>query len=120
MDLQPILDALARAKPDGVGIRDWSIYASESQRLTLGTKDRQTGNAHSPLTIHEGAGANYLVVWDDGRVSRGYLERRQVETDAIAAFSTAPCRNWPGDTTRRTRSSRRPKRGASKSPLATS
>jgi PmbA protein len=89
VDLDGFLAALRDARFDGVGVRDWSCYASESRRMSLGIKDREAGNVHAPLTITEGAGARYLLVWSDGLVSRGALERRQVEHDPAAAIAQA-------------------------------
>jgi len=83
------IDALGRVRPQGVGVKKWSICASESRRLTLGIKDRQTGNAHTPLSLSDACGARYLLVWEDGAVSRGYFERRQLEAEADAALETA-------------------------------
>jgi PmbA protein len=83
------IDVLGRARPQGVGVTQWSICASESRRLTLGIKDRQTGNAHTPLSLSDACGARYLLVWEDGAVSRGHFERRQLEVDVEAALETA-------------------------------
>ena len=44
---------------------------------------------HSPLNLSESCGARYLLIWDDGRISRGYLERRQLEVDPAAAVAYA-------------------------------
>lgn len=84
-----LLDALDTARPAGVGVRDWSIYRTESQHLSLGVKDRETGNAHAPLSLSESCGAGYRLVWDDGLVSRGHLERRQLEEEAEQALAWA-------------------------------
>jgi PmbA protein len=76
------MERLLAALADGAtGVRDWSIYFFDSRRLSLGTKDRETGNPHAPLTLAEGQGASYLLVWDDGTISQGSLERRQLEAD---------------------------------------
>ncbi len=79
MKLDLLLDAMRRFDTGGAAIVDWSIYASRSRRFALGVKDRETGNAHAPLTMSESLGARYVFVWNDGRVSRGGLERRQLE-----------------------------------------
>lgn len=89
MELERLLDALLCAKPGGIGIREWSLYASEAHRATLGVKDRQAGNAHTPLSLSHSGGASYLLVWDDGRISRGFLERRQFEGDPSGALEDA-------------------------------
>ncbi len=73
--LDRFINKLQAFRCDGRTIRDWSVYQSESCRLSLGTKDRQTGNVHTPLTISNSCGARYLLVWSDGRISRGSLER---------------------------------------------
>jgi len=72
-----------------VGIRDWSVYFSESCGISLGIKDRQAGNAHAPLNLAEGCGARYLIVWSDGLVSRGSLERRQLVAEPLATLDQA-------------------------------
>ncbi|HKQ61419.1 MAG TPA: hypothetical protein VJS92_09000, partial [Candidatus Polarisedimenticolaceae bacterium] len=84
MELERVLAAL-RAAP----LRDWSLYASESRRTALGIKDREAGNAHAPLASSIGCSARYLLVWQDGRISRGTLERRQVERDPESALAWA-------------------------------
>jgi PmbA protein len=89
MELDRFLTALREARPDGQGVRDWSLYASEHRRMSLGIKDREAGNAHAPLTITEGGGARYLFVWEDGKISRGALERRQVENEPEATLAQA-------------------------------
>ncbi len=83
---------IAKLRPfrcDGNTIRDWSVYQNESSRLSLGTRDRQTGSVHTPLTVSESCGARYLLVWSDGRISRGSLERRQLNQDAEPALAQA-------------------------------
>jgi len=69
--------------------RAWSVFATESRRLSLGTKDRETGNVHTPLALAESAGGHYLAVWQDGRVSRGGLERCHFTTDVDEAVERA-------------------------------
>lgn len=84
-DLTPLIDAVEAARPDGRSIERWSIYGTTSRRARLGTKDDRTGNAHAPMSFSEAAGARYLLVWDDGRISRGFVERCELEEDALAA-----------------------------------
>ena len=71
------------------GARAWSVYATSFRRLSLGTKDRETGNPHAPFAASEGLGAAYKIVWEDGTVSRGALERRQLEVEVDAALRQA-------------------------------
>jgi PmbA protein len=89
VELDPILDALRSAKPAGGGIADWSLHATTGRRAWLGVKDRQTGNAHAPLAFSQSCGARYLIVWSDGLVSRGLLERRQLEQEVDEALASA-------------------------------
>ena len=70
-------------------IAAWSLYTSESRRLILGIKDRETGNPHAPLTLAESVSLRYLLVWQDGRVSRGYLESDQFDGDPAGALDRA-------------------------------
>lgn len=74
---------------EGARVAEWSLSIVEGRRLSLETRDGQTGNAHVPLTLSESCGAHYLVVWSDGRVSRGALERRQLEHDLDGALRAA-------------------------------
>jgi len=83
--IERLVDALRRSGD----VRDFSIYVTESRRLALGIKDREAGNAHAPLSLSESCGARYLVVWRDARVSRGYLERRQLEADPTETLELA-------------------------------
>ena len=89
MSAETFITHLRDARPDGVGIHAWSLYASESRRLTLGIKDGETGNPHAPLTMSESCGARYLIVWDDGRISRGWLERRQLDAEPLESLQSA-------------------------------
>jgi len=87
--MKALLDAVARRRGDGAPVSAWSFCAAQSRRLSLGVKDGQAGNAHYPLRVVEGRGASYRLVWQDGRVSRGYFERRQLDAHADEALRTA-------------------------------
>lgn len=89
MPASRFLDALASSAADGVRARGWSLQILEGRRATLGTKDRETGNPHAPATLAESLSARYRVVWEDGTVSRGALERRQLDGDPRAAVEQA-------------------------------
>ncbi len=89
MRTQRLVDRLDSGIFGGRRIQAWSVFASESRRHSIGAKDRQIGGMHSPEQLSESAGARYLVVWDDGQISRGTLERRQVELDPDAALAAA-------------------------------
>jgi PmbA protein len=89
VDLHRLLEALATSSPEGVALADWSVHVAGTRRLTVGTKDGQTGNPHAPLTFSEGLAARYLLVWEDGRVSRGRLDRRQIESDVDDSLAAA-------------------------------
>ncbi len=86
MKLEPVLKAIKTVSVDGVTIDRWQVHGTESRRLSLGIKDREAGNAHAPLSLAEGSSARYLLVWSDGLVCRGTLERRQ---DPRVAFEEA-------------------------------
>jgi PmbA protein len=77
MKLEPLLDAIRNTRVDGATVEHWQVHGSESQRLSLGIKDRETGNAHAPLSLAESSSARYLLVWSDGLVCKGSLERQQ-------------------------------------------
>lgn len=87
--LARLVDAISRFSHHGVRVRDWSLYGTTTRRVAIGTKDGQTGNPHAPLQVSESLGARYLLVWDDGKVSRGGLERRRVETECDEALRAA-------------------------------
>lgn len=88
-----MLDRLVRAvstfRAGPRAIAQWSLFATSVRRAGLGTKDGETGNAYAPVSLTEGLSARYLLVWDDGRVSRGALERRQTGDGAPAALDNA-------------------------------
>jgi PmbA protein len=67
----------------------WSLYATESRQCSLGVKDREAGNSHAPLSLAESSAARYLFVWKDGRISRGFLERRQLDGDPAETIASA-------------------------------
>jgi PmbA protein len=88
-DLARLVEGLGRVRPGGHGVTGWSIYVSETRRHSLGIKDREAGNPHAPLTLAASNGARYLLIWDDGRISRGHLERRQLEADPAETLAFA-------------------------------
>lgn len=85
----PWLDAVASLRHTGAGVAGWWLHVAETRHLALMTKDRQTGNAHTPLSLSASLGAEYLICWEDGRVSRGNLERSAFETDLRAPLEAA-------------------------------
>jgi PmbA protein len=87
--LERLLAAFDSARPDGRRVSHWSVCHTESCGLDLGVKDAQVGNAHAPLALSETCGARYRLVWDDGRVSNGYIERRLLEHDPALAVAHA-------------------------------
>ena len=89
MNLDALLTALAETRAEGHAIAAWSIYAAEMRRASVGTKDRDTGDPHAPLTLAESLTARYRLIWDDHRVSRGSLERRAIEREPGASLSLA-------------------------------
>ncbi len=89
MDLDALLRALGTTRLAGHPIAAWSLYAAETRRLTVGTKDRETGDPHAPLSLAESLTARYKLVWDDGRVSRGVMERRAVLREPEATLAGA-------------------------------
>lgn len=93
MPLGRLLDAIRSFGEGGVSVRDWSVFGAETRWLSLGTRDRETGGPHAPLELAESFGARFLLVWDDGRVSTGEVDRSEIgdgARDAIArAFAAA-------------------------------
>lgn len=86
MNLDPVLSAIERVRVDGVTPEKWQVHGTESRRLSLGIKDRQVGNPHAPLSLAEARRAAYLLVWSDGKVCRGTIERQE---DPQTAFEEA-------------------------------
>lgn len=89
LDVAPLLEALHGCRPGGVGVGAWSVFFTEQRQLSVGTRDGATASVHAPVRLSESAGARYLVVWEDGKVSRGSLERRQLTDDAADALRRA-------------------------------
>jgi PmbA protein len=89
MNLDPLFEALRTVRADGHAIAAWSIAATDRRRMSLGVKDRHAGGAHAPMEVAESCAARYLLVWTDGHVSKGSLERRQLEREPAAALAAA-------------------------------
>jgi len=89
LNLEPLLRALRDRSVAGAEIRKWSVCLQQGRRIGLGIKDREIGNPHAPLKLSESCGAGYLLIWSDGRVSRGHLERRQIEGEIDSALAAA-------------------------------
>ena len=89
MDLEPLLRAIRDRRPGGAQVREWSVFAQQGRRIALGIKDREVGNPHAPLRLSEFCNAHYRLIWSDGLLSRGHLERRQLEVDTEAALEGA-------------------------------
>jgi PmbA protein len=81
-----LLKSVSRCRVGGVGIASWSFCVVGRRRASLGVKDGQAGNAHYPLRIADSRGAGYRLVWEDGLLSRGHLERAQLESGADEAL----------------------------------
>lgn len=86
MDVSGLVEALGATRVDGHFVDAWSLAATEARRMTLGTKDSRTGSPHAPLALSESLTARVKIVWSDGRISRGALDRRQIVQDAAAAL----------------------------------
>jgi PmbA protein len=84
-----LLTAIAGFGTGGARVRDWSVYGAETRRLALGTRDRETGGPHAPLNLAESFGAQFLLVWDDGRVSAGEIDRSEIGSGVEAALARA-------------------------------
>ena len=89
MNLDRLLGALAATRSEGSAIAAWSVYVAQARRTSVGTKDRETGDPHAPLSLAESLTARYKLVWDDGRVSRGAMERRAIEREPELILSGA-------------------------------
>jgi PmbA protein len=95
MNLDRLLDALRAGRYDGHAISGWIVYAAETRRTGVGTKDSVTGGPHAPLSVSESLTARYKLVWDDGRVSRGSMERRAIEREPGPILAAARAASFP-------------------------
>jgi len=95
VDLTRLIRALGAVRADGHAIAGWSVYVAETRRASVGTKDRQTGDAHAPLTLAESLTARYKLIWDDGRVSRGAMERRAIERTPEPLLTASRAASFP-------------------------
>jgi PmbA protein len=89
VDVGRLVDALRATRVDGHAAAHWSLAATEARRMSLGTKDARTGSPHAPLALSESLTARFKIVWSDGRISRGAVDRRQIEADPEAAVRAA-------------------------------
>lgn len=80
MSVDAFVRAIQEARPGGAAIAGWSVWSAEGIHVSLPTKDGQTGNAHTPLSVTDGAVIRYKLIWDDGMVSRGAVERFGVDS----------------------------------------
>jgi PmbA protein len=81
MNIDRLLDALRTTRSAGCTIAAWSVYVAGTRRASVGTKDRETGDPHAPLTLATSLTARFKLIWDDGRISRGSMERRAIERE---------------------------------------
>ena len=95
MNLDKLLGAFGACRAGGHAIAAWSVFASETRRASVGTKDRATGDPHAPLTLAESLTARYKLIWDDGRVSRGSMERRAIEREPAPLLAAARAASFP-------------------------
>jgi len=84
-----LLAALAGLRVEGRVLRDWTLLLGESRQISLGIKDREVGNPHAPLRLAESCSAQFRLIWDDDLVSRGTLERSEIEGDPHPTLSRA-------------------------------
>ena len=89
MNIERLLRALAATRSNGHAIAAFSVYVAEARRTSVGTKDGETGSPHAPMTLAESLTARYKLIWDDGSMSRGAMERRAIEREPEAILSAA-------------------------------
>ena len=89
MNLERLIHALGATRADGHAIAAWSLYVAQARRTGVGTKDSETGSPHAPMTLAESLTARYKLIWDDGRVSRGAMERRAIEREPELVLAAA-------------------------------
>jgi PmbA protein len=87
--LPRLLQAVEGVRADGARVRAWSVYGAETRRLTLGTRDGETGGPHAPLHLAESFAARYLLVWYDGLVSVGEIDRSELGAGVETALARA-------------------------------
>ncbi|HEX4823736.1 MAG TPA: metallopeptidase TldD-related protein [Candidatus Polarisedimenticolaceae bacterium] len=89
MEVAALLTALRTARPQGRAIAGFNFDITTIRRLVIGTKDRETGGPHAPVSLSDSLNARFKLVWDDGRVSRGVMERRAIESDPHPVLASA-------------------------------
>lgn len=89
MNLDKLIHSLGATRSAGHAIAAWSLYVAEARRTSVGTKDSETGSPHAPMTLAESLTARYKLIWDDGKLSRGAMERRAIEREPEAVLQSA-------------------------------
>lgn len=88
-DTRALGRAAARVRADVHRVAAWSFFATATRRASLGGKDGRLGGAQAPIALGDSAAARYLLVWDDGKVSRGTIERARLDGDPVGALAAA-------------------------------
>jgi PmbA protein len=70
------IQAAFEAHPD---IVDYRIGLGERRSVGVGIRDNDVGSVYSPFRWGQGTSGGFLVQWQDGRLSRGNLDRNSLE-----------------------------------------
>lgn len=73
--LQPLVDLLSRRTGAASRVRDWRLFWASRDTSKVGVKDRLRAGVHAPLSIGRSFALDYLLQWDDGRISSGGAEK---------------------------------------------
>ena len=62
-------------RADGIEVRDFRLSLVSTTSASLGVESNRTGSPYAPLQVTEVGGGGFLLLWSDGKVSKGALSR---------------------------------------------
>lgn len=77
--IDPLLERLEGRSGSAVRLRDWRLFWVARDVSRVGVKDGVRAGVHAPLTIGRSFALEYLLEWDDGRISSGAAEKIGIE-----------------------------------------
>jgi len=101
--IDSLLDLLSRRTGPAARVREWRVFWVSRESSRAGVKDRVRAGVHAPLTVGRSFALDYLIQWDDARISSGIAERvalaepaRLLEQAAEAAYEDPDGANFQG------------------------
>lgn len=102
--LEPLLESLAhRGRGEPARPVDWRLSWTTYETSQVGVRDGERASVHAPLALGSGFGLDYLLAWEDGRITTGAAERialvdpdRFLELARQAAFDDPDGANFAG------------------------